>query len=294
MAANLCGDPPVTRAGWIDAHTHIWTPDLRKYPLAEGYTAASMVPRSFTPEELFRVTRPAGVERIVLIQMSYYGFDNSYMTDMMAQHPGIFGGVAVVDHHSPTLVDTMKQLLGQGVRGFRLYPPQDPTSPWLGGDAMARFWQQAAEGDQAICLLINPTELPSVDAMCERFPETRVVIDHFARIGVSGSIDSARVDQLCRLARHRNVYVKTSAFYALGKKKGPYDDLRPMIRRLRDAFGAGRLMWASDNPYQVQPPHVYMDSLLLIRDRLDFLTADEKDQMLRGTAARVFFGENVA
>ena len=85
------------------------------------------------------------------------------------------------------------------------------------------------------------------------------------------------------------MYVKTSAFYALGEKKAPYLDLAPMIRRLRDAFGASRLMWASDCPFQVDPGHNYHDSIALIRDRLDFLTAEDKDWMLRGTAEKVFF-----
>ena len=59
--------------------------------------------------------------------------------------------------------------------------------------------------------------------------------------------------------------------------------------RLRDAYGASRLMWASDCPYQVQGVHTYAASIALIRDRLDFLTAEERDWILRKTAEKVFF-----
>jgi predicted TIM-barrel fold metal-dependent hydrolase len=61
-------------AGMIDAHVHVWTPDTGHYPLARGYRKEDMSPRSFTPEQLFKHTRPAGVGRVNLIQMSYYGF----------------------------------------------------------------------------------------------------------------------------------------------------------------------------------------------------------------------------
>jgi predicted TIM-barrel fold metal-dependent hydrolase len=61
---------------YIDAHVHVWTPDTLHYPLAKGYKKEDMKPASFTPEELFKHTRPAGVNRVNLIQMSYYGFDN--------------------------------------------------------------------------------------------------------------------------------------------------------------------------------------------------------------------------
>jgi hypothetical protein len=64
---------------FIDAHVHVWTPDTAHYPLAAGFKRENMSPRSFTPEELFKHTRPANVDRINLIQMSFYGFDNRYV-----------------------------------------------------------------------------------------------------------------------------------------------------------------------------------------------------------------------
>jgi predicted TIM-barrel fold metal-dependent hydrolase len=138
-------------------------------------------------------------------------------------------------------------------------------------------------------LLANPDALPSIIAMCERYPKTRVVIDHFARIGVSSAINPTDLDNLCRLSKFENVFVKTSAFYALGKKKSPYTDLGAMIQRLVREFGANRLMWASDCPYQVVGGHNYKDSIGLVRDKLDFLTQEDKKWMLGGTAEKIFF-----
>jgi predicted TIM-barrel fold metal-dependent hydrolase len=154
---------------------------------------------------------------------------------------------------------------------------------------MASLWRLAADVGLAVCPLINPEALPEIDKLCVKFPKTTVVIDHFARIGIDGQTRDAQLDALCALAKHPQVHVKTSAFYALGKKQPPYTDLGPMIRRVRDAFGAGRLMWASDCPFQVDPGHNYADSVALIRDRLDFLSAEERMQMLRTTAEKVYF-----
>jgi predicted TIM-barrel fold metal-dependent hydrolase len=61
--------------GLIDAHVHVWTPDTAHYPLAEGYKKDDMKPASFTPEDLFKHTKPVGVDRVNLIQMSFYGFE---------------------------------------------------------------------------------------------------------------------------------------------------------------------------------------------------------------------------
>ena len=62
-----------------------------------------------------------------------------------------------------------------------------------------------------------------------------------------------------------------------------------MIRELGDAYGAERLMWATDCPFQVMKGHTYGDSIALVRDQLDFLSDSDRDWMLRGTAERVFF-----
>ncbi|MFI4877074.1 MAG: amidohydrolase family protein [Blastopirellula sp. JB062] len=274
---------------WIDAHVHVWTPDVKAYPLGKDYDLSAMQPKSFTPDQLFAHCRPQGVNRIVLIQMSFYQFDNRYMLDSIRKYPQTFRGVAVIDHEQPKVGETMRQLQKQGVSGFRLYANAQATAAWLGSSAMAEMWKQAAETGQAICLLANPDALPSIEKLCRKFPQTRVVVDHFARIGVDGQIRSRDLENLCRLASFPQTYVKTSAFYALGKKKAPYQDLAPMILRLRDAFGAERLMWASDCPYQVEQGHTYAASISLIRDQLDFLSEEEKAWMLRKTAHSVYW-----
>jgi predicted TIM-barrel fold metal-dependent hydrolase len=154
---------------------------------------------------------------------------------------------------------------------------------------MRKFWRLATEKRMAICALIDPEAIPSLDRMCTLNPETTVVIDHMARIGADGNIKAKDVRSLCRLARHAGMHVKISAFYALGKKRYPYTDLVPMIHSLYDAYGAGRLMWGSDSPFQVEAPHSYAGSLELVRDRLDFLTPEDAERLLRKSAEKVFF-----
>jgi predicted TIM-barrel fold metal-dependent hydrolase len=222
--------------------------------------------------------------------MSFYNFDNRYMLDMIAAHRGVFSGVGIVDHRAPNVADKMKDLAANGVRGFRLHSRGNAAEKWVNDAGMATVWRTAREEGLAVCPLINPADIIHIDALCKKFPGTRVVVDHFARVGITGTIVPSELDALCRLARHDDVHVKTSAFYALGKKQPPYTDLAPMIRRVVDAFGPERLMWASDCPYQVQRGHSFAASIELIRDRLDFLSTSDKEWILRKTAERVFFG----
>lgn len=274
---------------YIDAHSHIWTPDTAKYPLSAGFFRDVMQPPSWTAEELMQHAKPVGVNRVVLIQMSFYGFDNSYMLDAIKANPGTFSGVAVIDQDGKDPAGEMRRLKALGVRGFRIYPKNSSVDQWLASDAMHGMFTTGGKEQLNMCCLINPNALPALDRMCRDFPDTPVVIDHLCRIGVSGTIEDADVKALCDMARHKNVTVKVSAFYALGKKTPPYGDMAPMIKKVYEAFGPERLMWATDCPFQAQNGHTYKGSIDLVREGLDFLSAGDKEWVLGKTAERVFF-----
>ena len=308
LAADLAAADTLLAGGRIiDAHSHIWTQNTDDFPLHPSCTVSDLDPASFTAEELLEVTRTHGVGRAVLIGHDvFHGYDNSYMLDAVRRYPGRFAVCALIDDRDTTTApaDLMRSLLLEGVSGFRIDPfpkglemldKSKRRVDWLGGEGMASMWACASETRQALCCLIDPSDLPEVDAMCSRFPDTPVVIDHFARIGVSGQVDEVDLDSLCALARHPNVSVKLSAFYALGQKCPPYHDLVPMIRRLHASFGARRLMWASDCPYQLTEAtvkHTYADSLALIQQPdgpLSFLTPDDREWILWKAAEQTFF-----
>jgi predicted TIM-barrel fold metal-dependent hydrolase len=280
-----------TARGYIDAHVHVWTPDRAGYPLADGFTPRDMAPASFTAEELMSIARPAGVERVVLIQMVFYGCDNAYMLRCLDEQPGVFAGVALVDERGADPAAEMLRLKESGVRGVRIVPPVRGDGGWLDGPGMHALWKQAGQNAMVMCPLIDADDLPALDRMCRRYPETIVAIDHCARIGGDGQMRDDELRNLCNMARHPRTHVKLSAFYYLGQKTPPYTDLAPMLLRLYESFGPERLMWASDCPYQVQSPHTYVASLDLIRRHLPFLSDADKRWILCGTAERLFFSE---
>ena len=287
---------------YIDAHAHIWTSDTTRHPLGKGWTKADMAPATFTAEDLLRHARANGVNRVNLIQMSYYyskdttsgtgqKFDNSYMLDAIAKHKGVFVGTAVIDPYGRDPAAEMTALAAKGVRAFRILPKlsKEPIARWLQPAGFEKMFAQAAKNGQAISCLIDPDALPELDRMCRRHPTAPVIVDHLCRIGANGTIADKDVRALCDLAKHRRVMVKVGAFYALGKKKAPYTDLAGLIGRVVAAYGASRCMWESDCPFQVEGGHTYKDSIELIKSRLPSLSAEDREWLLRKTAEKFFF-----
>jgi len=299
MGLGLAGCGTLIRAspdpasGCVDAHTHVWTPDVQRYPLAKGKTVGELKPRSFTAEEFLAIARPEGVTRAVLIAHGpYYADDNRYMIDCTRRHSGVFSIVGSIDERKPDLRERMVHLKSQGVVAYRILPdkyadrtPIKNPRRWLEAEAMGRFWKHAADLGIAMCPLIQTHHLETIGPMCKRHPQTTCVLDHFGRVDVG---QEKELRQLLDLARYPNVHVKISAFYARGKHKPPHTELIPKIRRCLEAFGPDRLMWASDCPYQLLGGNTYRDSIALIRDQMN-LGADAKDALLRRTANRIFF-----
>lgn len=280
--------------GDIDAHSHVWSDDLKNYPLGPWATTADMKPYTFTDDQLLEIMRANGVGRCVLIQHApLHGYDNSYILDCATRRPGTFSVVAMINERKPHLKERLRDLRDRGARGIRITPTKhadrtlnvDPPN-WLKAPGMELLWQHAAELGVAVCPLISGEFLPTLVPMCKRHPDTVCVIDHFAHLSY-GQAD--QMQAITDLSAFPNVYFKVSAFYKFSDP--PYDGrgLARMIEICIDAFGPNRLMWASDAPYQMRNGHNYEDALALIREGLPALSDADRRAILRGTAERVFF-----
>jgi predicted TIM-barrel fold metal-dependent hydrolase len=273
----------------IDSHVHLWSSDRVKYPNAPSHATSERARDGFEWEEFSAVAMPFGVNRVVLVQMDFYGVDNSYLLETVRRLPGICSGIAQVDEYRRDLFEELMRLWSGGIRGVRVTAPGNGDRNWAESRCMHHLWRCCAELRIAICPLITADEIQAISRMCQRHPETTVVIDHAANIGSDGTFPAIEVKALCELAQWPAAYVKTSAYYYVGLKQPPYDETVPLVRELVSAFGPERLMWGSDCPFQLDEPNTYEASLEFVNRRLDFLSEHDRKWLLQCTAERVFF-----
>jgi predicted TIM-barrel fold metal-dependent hydrolase len=302
LANGLSESSP--QAGIIDAHVHVWTGDIAKYPLAPGFTKEHLWQPSHTPDDILKEARGLGVTRLNLVQMTWYGLDHSYIADVIASDPKRFVGTGVVpavtDVAGPSPDDTMVALSRKGIVAFRIRgkmarPPLGDGPQWLDHPGYEKMFQAGAKHNLALSFLMGPGDLPELGRMCTQFPETPVIIDHLCGIGAKGQFPADEIQALSGMAKHKKVMVKVGAFYARGARKPPYLDCLPLVRRVVEAFGPDRCMWETDSPLtrpgvsQTSPPHSYEASLAVIRDHANFLSMSDKEKILTKTAENIFF-----
>ena len=264
----------------IDAHVHVWKHDPA-YPFAPD---AKVPPFDATPETLLALMRANGVARTVLIQVIHYKWDNRYLARVLQQYPQYFRGVCRVDPQDPAAPDHLTRLTEEGFRGVRLSPAATPDGNWIRGPRMPPLWRRCAELKVPMTILAPVTRLPDLAPLIEANPELDVVIDHMADCPLHRP---ELLQKLLDLARYPRVYVKISDLWVVSRQAYPYADAQEQLRQVHAAFGAQRLMWDTNWPVSLaQLP--YARIVELYRDRLEFFSVKEREEVLYKTAQRVW------
>ena len=96
---------------------------------------------------------------------------------------------------------------------------------------------------------------------------------------------SRRFEQLLTYAKYPNVAVKWGHAPRLSREPFPYRDLLTQLRRVIDAFGVKRLMWASDFTVTTDN-HTYAESLFCLRCS-DLLSNNDKEWVLGRSVRKI-------
>jgi predicted TIM-barrel fold metal-dependent hydrolase len=264
----------------LDPHVHVWKHDPA-FPFAEG---AKVPDRDATPETLLDHMKANGVSRTVIIQVIHYRYDNRYLASVLKKYPGTFQGVCRVDPLDPAAPDHLSELTAQGFRGVRLSPAGNASGDWFRGPLMPPLWKRCEELKVPMTVLAPITRMPEVAPLLDKLPDLTVVIDHMADCPID---QPAELEKLIALKRYPKLFVKISHTWSISKQPYPWLDAQEYVKRLHQAFGPQRLMWATDWPI-VEGHSTYDRALSVVRDEMKFLNADDKSWILDKTIERVW------
>lgn len=266
----------------IDSHVHVWKADPH-YPWAPQ--AKTLPAKDATPETLLKLMDGAGVPRTVIIQVIYYGWDNSYLADVLKKYPKTFRGVARVNPQDPAAPDHLSKLTEeQGFHGVRISPTADASGDWIAGPLMPPLWKRCRDLKVPMTVLAPVTRMPDVARLAEQFPDLTVVIDHMADTPLHRPEE---LQKLLDLQRYPKLYVKISHSWSLSSQPYPYLDSQQQIKRLYDTFGPKRLMAGSDWPL-VEKYCTYKQAIDIARNQIAFLSPEDKRWICGQTAQQVW------
>lgn len=203
--------------------------------------------------------------------------------------PGRFAYTAHVDPKDPELKDVIQDVRNNPHQlCIRMAPKaalgQLQALETGGYDVMFR----AAEAAGLPVMIAIPGNLHLLSAIAGKFEGLKIILDHCGILPVRKEAAINRnfvFHDTVEYANYSNVHVKLSFVPTISSEDFPFSDLAPHVRRLVDAFGEKRIMWASDHT-QTKVHHTWSEALMYL-PAMNILSEVEKQWIFAETAKAV-------
>jgi predicted TIM-barrel fold metal-dependent hydrolase len=253
-----------------DCHVHVFG-DQAKFPFAAK--------RVYTPppasvEQLLDLQRALKLERVVVVQPSVYGTDNSCTVDAVRQLGASARGIAVIDRTTPRAA--LEEMNAAGIRGVRLNLETETGGRFEPAAAKALLDAAAAQTRGLGWHVQVYTRPPVIAALKDHIAQLPfpVVFDHFGRADPAQGPSQPGFDALLDLLKSGRAYVKISGAYRISEKSPDFADVTPLAQALVRA-NPDRIVWGTDWPHpdanygrgkplnEISPPVAIDDGLLM-------------------------------
>ena len=275
----------------VDTHVHVWEIDPPKYPVGPTAPSWNSYPdEPGTADELLSEMDAHDVDWTVLVQTSWSTWDNGYIADSVERFPDRFIGHGLIDPQDPNNAEQVRYWIAErGLVGFRFHPMYYPDEKILLTQQNGPMWEEIAALDAIIQFHLRAAFADQVAVIAQRYPHLRLILDHMGYPQVD--TEEAAFQPIVELARYDNVHLKLSDVAGRSQQAFPYADVHPFIEKLLSVFGAERTVWGTGYPGHHRQKHNWPSlarELQLIREGLPFLTDNDQEQILGGTAAQIW------
>jgi predicted TIM-barrel fold metal-dependent hydrolase len=292
LAARVLGD--AAKVPVVDTHMHVWASDRARYPFAHPYVPKAELGGDGTVEVLLRDMDANGVTHCILVQVIHHGWDNSYVADCVTAHPKRLRGHGLIDPTDPNVAAKLEYWVRErGLAGMRFSPLYyKGRDDWMTSAAHHATWKKAEQLGAIFNFFITTPQLPKLEVMIQRYPGTRVIVDHLGQLDLKAADPEPELRHLLALARYPNVWVKVSELTSVSRSgKYPFTDAYPWVKRVHDAFGPDRLLWGTGYPGATRADFrrpTLADELILVREKIPFFTASDREKILGTNAAKLW------
>ena len=237
---------PATRRA-CDSHVHILG-DPRVYPYTSG--ALRFVPKVVLPEDYLPLREAMGLERVVLVQPSIYGHDNSCQLDAAACF-GLENARVVVSVDEYTVTDReLQELHLRGARGIRVNVLSTQAySPGIAENilsALQKLEQLIINTPWFIDIICPDWLILELRRDLEKL-KVPYCLAHFGMNKACHGVASRSFQAMLSLMREGNCWVKLSAPYRISGLPD-YADAVELGRAIYET-APGRVLWGSDFPH---------------------------------------------
>ncbi len=223
-----------------DAHCHVFGP-AHKFPYSEDTT---YTPPDAPREKLKELHDMLGVQRVVIVQASCHGTDNSAMLDAIAHNRENYRGVCIAsDDYSDAEFERLHE---GGIRGVRYnFVKHLGGTPNL--DDMRRVVERVKPMGWHLVIHVDAPDLIEFEDLFASFDLPKV-IDHMGRVPTNGGIHQKPFQILLDFMRRDDFWVKVCGSERISQGGPPFYDAIPYAQSLIEV-APDRILWGTDWPH---------------------------------------------
>lgn len=232
----------------IDAHQHFWHYDAVRDAWITD--AMSVLKRDYLPADLTSELQRNGIDATIAVQADQSENETNFLLGLAEANPFIAGVVGWVDLRSPDVGSRLEHFSRfDRLVGFRHIVQAEPDDCFVLRHDFVRGLRQLQARGYSYDLLVYPRQLSAGIELAQRLPELRIVLDHIGKPPIRDHSRGPWRKQICELAQNRNVYCKVSGIVTEADwQRWTWDDCKPYLDTVFEAFGPERLMFGSDWP----------------------------------------------
>lgn len=239
-------------SGACDCHAHIFGTQ-NEFPFDPD--------RSYTPPEASQTDYLAmldtiGFARMVIVQPSVYGFDNSCTMGAVVRF-GLHRARAIVQIPLDAGANHLRELHAAGARGVRFITVAKGGAAL---DDLKAIADKIAPMGWHLQMYLPPETWQALIPQLKDLPGP-IVIDHMGQVTNGGDANDPGAKTILRLLESERFWVKLSGYRA-STAGYPYADVAPWARRLI-AAAPDRCVWGTDWPHPNLTDHMPDDGELL-------------------------------
>ncbi|RPH83880.1 MAG: amidohydrolase [Planctomycetaceae bacterium] len=267
----------------IDCHLHCFAGDqddrFPYHPLSPYRPLETA-----TPEHLLACMDGAEVAKAIVVHPEPYQDDHRYLEHCLRLGEDRLRGTALFFAGTPRVAERLTELASRvKLVAARIHAYAPERLPQFESMAMRELWRTASELGLAVQLHLEPRYAPRLEPLIREFHTTQVIIDHLGRPFQGTPEEHSRV---IRWADLPNTWIKLSSIPE--QAQYPHRDIRPVIGKLVQAFGAERMLYGGGFNHRTTATS-YRAAFDRGASLLDGLSTSQQAMVLGGNADRLFF-----
>jgi len=260
----------------VDAEVYFWKHEkLIPNPLIRNN---KFLQQQYLPEQILQNLHRNNMEGCLAFPSGQSELESRFLAELALTHPIIFGTIGNIDLgdvKAPEKIEAFHHY--RSIRGYHLETNGDYK---IYGQVMPLLKQY----QYCLDLLLTPeTNISTLNSWISSYPDQYFILKDCGSPDAKQPPLNSWETSIRVLSKNKNLSCKVSGLFTLGNwKTWRPADFYPFLEILFDAFGAERLLYASDWPFLLLSG-IYVQWKSLLEKFTEKYTSEERD---------LFFGEN--